>query len=299
MDGVKDKVVVITGASSGFGKGTALELARRGARVVLAARRDDLLDELAIDCRSVGGDAIAIPTDVSEREQVASLARETLVRLGRIDVWINNAGVSALGYFTKVPLDLHEQVVRTTLLGTIFGSYVAWEQFERERRGTLINVASELGLHTVPYMSTYTAAKHGVVGLGQTLRQEAKDLELEDVHVCTVMPTAHDTPFFDHEANFTGHEVRPPEPLHDPQDVVDVLVALCTNPRDEKIVGGDGLVKVAMKRLLPAVAEAMATKQMHKTQFEDAPRAPTTRGAVEAPTPIGTEVSAGRRNARD
>jgi hypothetical protein len=89
--------------------------------------------------------------------------------------------------------------------------------------------------------------------------------------------------------------VRAPEPLHDPQEVVDALVALCTNPKDEKIVGADGVVKITMKKLLPRVAESMATKQMHKTQFEDSPPAPSSRGAVDAPSPIGTEVSAGRR----
>jgi hypothetical protein len=158
----------------------------------------------------------------------------------------------------------------------------------------LINMASELGKHTVPFMSSYTASKHGVVGLSQVLQQEAKEAKLDDVHVCIVMPTAHDTPFFDHEANFTGHEVRAPEPLHDPQEVIDALVALCKDPRDEKIVGADGVVKIAMKRLLPGAAESMATRQMYKTQFEDAPPAPTTRGAVEAPTPIGEDVRAGR-----
>ncbi len=294
MEDLHGKVIVITGASSGFGKGTALELARQGARLVLAARRDELLDELALECKAAGGDAIAIATDVSDREEMLNLAREALGELGRIDIWINNAGVGALGRFTEVPLDIHEQVVKTDLLGTIYGSYVAWEQFLQQGRGTLINVASELGKHTVPYMSSYTASKHGVVGLSQVLQQEAKDAKLDDVHVCIVMPTAHDTPFFDHEANYTGHEVRAPEPLHDPQEVVDALVALCRNPKDEKIVGADGVVKIAMKRLMPGAAESMATKQMHKTQFEDAPPAPSTRGAVEAPTPIGEDVSAGR-----
>jgi short-subunit dehydrogenase len=294
MGDLQGKVIVITGASSGFGKGTALALANEGAHLVLAARRDQLLDDLAMECKAAGGKASAIATDVSDREEVLNLAREALVEMGRIDIWINNAGVGAVGRFTQVPLDIHEQVVKTDLLGTIYGSYVAWEQFLKQGKGTLINVASELGKHTVPYMSSYTAAKHGVVGLSQVLQQEATDAKLDHVRVCIVMPTAHDTPFFDHEANFTGHEVRAPEPLHDPQEVVDALVALCRNPRDEKIVGGDGVVKIAMKRLLPGAAESMATKQMHKTQLEDAPPAPTTRGAVEAPTPIGEDVSAGR-----
>jgi NAD(P)-dependent dehydrogenase (short-subunit alcohol dehydrogenase family) len=122
MEDLQGKVIVITGASSGFGKGTGLALANEGARLVLAARRDELLDDLAMECKAAGGDATAIATDVSDREEVLNLARETLAELGRIDIWINNAGVGALGRFSEVPLDLHEQVVKTNLLGTIYGS---------------------------------------------------------------------------------------------------------------------------------------------------------------------------------
>jgi short-subunit dehydrogenase len=186
-------------------------------------------------------------------------------------------------------------VIATDLLGTLYGSYFAFRHFLAQDSGVLINVASELGKHSVPYYASYVAAKHGVVGLGEALRQELDQNGIHNVHVCTVLPTAHDTPFFDHAANYTGHAVAAPTPLHDPQKVVDTLVRLACNPKDEEIVGGDGVVKILMKAVAPGVAEKMAARVMHRTQMEKPPPAPDSPGAVRAPTAIGTEVSAGRK----
>lgn len=290
------KVVVLTGASSGFGKGAAVEFARAHAKVVLAARREELLDDLANECSAEGGDALAVPTDVSIRADVEHLCATALEAFGRIDVWINNAGVGALGRFERVPLDVHEQVIATNLYGTLYGSYVAYRQFLAQGGGVLINIASELGFATVPYYSSYSAAKHGVVGLAGALRQEVKQNRIEGVHICTIMPTAHDTPFFDHAANYTGHEVTPPKPLHDPQHVVDAIVRIARDPEDKQIVGADGVAKLVMANVLPGVSEKMGAKQMHKTQMEKPPPAGDSPGAVRAPMREGTGVSAGRRD---
>jgi NAD(P)-dependent dehydrogenase (short-subunit alcohol dehydrogenase family) len=267
------KVVVITGASSGFGKGVACRFAELGAYLVLSARRADLLAELAEHCIALGGRAIPMPADVSSRVEVERLAEAAVREYGRIDVWVNNAGVGALGRFERIPLEDHEQVIATNLMGTLYGSYYAYRQFLKQRAGVLINVSSELGGHTVPYYSSYAAAKHGVVGLGDSLRQEVRQAGHEEIHVCTVMPAAHDTPFFDHAANYTGHEIQAPKPLHDPNDVVDTIVRLAVDPKDRDI----------------------AAKQVHKMQMEDAPPAADSPNALRRPMREGTEVSAGRR----
>jgi NAD(P)-dependent dehydrogenase (short-subunit alcohol dehydrogenase family) len=294
-EGLAGKSIVVTGASSGFGRGAALEFAKDGAHVVLAARRAELLERLVTECEGLGGRAIAVPTDVSRRDDVERLAERAVAAFGRIDVWINDAGVGALGRFEDVPLEDHVQVVATDLLGTIAGSYVAYKCFLEQGAGILVNVASELGRYTVPYYASYAAAKHGVVGLSQALRQEIELEGHEGIHVCLVMPSAHDTPFFDHVANYTGREVRPPKPLHDPEDVVETLVRLARDPKDEEIVGGDGVVKVLLKRLAPGVQEHLAARLLHKTQMEDPPPARDSPGAVRAPMEAGTGVSAGRR----
>jgi len=289
------RTVVITGASSGFGRGAALRFAREGANLVLAARRADLLEELVAECAHIGGMAIAVPTDVSKADEVERLADTALREMGRIDVWVNDAGVGAIGPFERIPLADHQQVIATDLLGTLYGSWFAYRHFLERGHGVLINIASELGAHASPYYTSYTAAKHGVVGLCESLRQEIDARELDDdIHVCTVLPTAHDTPFFEHAANYSGHEVKPPKPLHDPDEVVDAIVALAKDPKNSKIVGGDGPVKIFTKNLMPRVAEKMSTKQMHKNVV-DAPPAADSPGAARRPTRHGRTVDAGNR----
>src|SRR5438477_12601323 len=112
------KVVVVTGASSGFGKGAARKFAELGASVVLAARRDDLLTEIAQECKSAGSPALAVPTDVTQQTDVENLRRRAISEFGRIDVWVNNAGAGAIGRFEDVPLADHIKVIETDLMGT-------------------------------------------------------------------------------------------------------------------------------------------------------------------------------------
>jgi short-subunit dehydrogenase len=293
---LQGKVVVITGASSGFGRGAALAFATRGCNLVLAARREGALDEVARECEHHGVKAIPLPTDVSEYAQVAALASVARETFSRIDIWVNDAGVGAIGRFEDIPLLDHIQVLATNLNGTLYGCYYAYRQMLDQGQGTLINIASELGKHTVPYYSSYTAAKHGVVGLSASLRQEiSQGPHAGYIHVCTILPTAHDTPFFDHAANYSGHEIQAPNPLHDPLEVVEAIVAVAEEPDNERIVGGDGLLKVAMRSLMPAVAERADARFMHRTQYENAPEGPDSAGAVQIPVAEGTEVSAGRR----
>ena len=172
-----ERTIVITGASSGFGKGVARRLAEQGAKLVLVARRTDLIEALANEC----GNA-------NEVERVSNAA---LVQFGGYDAWINDAGVAALGFFDEIPLEDHHRVVQTNLLGVINGSHCALHQFRRQGHGTLINIASVLGKVPAPYYASYVATKFGVVGLGAALRQELRASgENESIHVCTVMPGA-------------------------------------------------------------------------------------------------------------
>ena len=112
------------------------------------------------------------------------------------------------------------------------------------------------------------------------------------------MPTAHDTPFFDHLANYSGRQVQAPSPLHDPQNVIDALVGLARNPKDQKIVGADGIAKILLKNVAPRTQEKLGARQIHKAQMEDAPAAPETDGAVLSPIPIGTAIRGGRMEQR-
>jgi len=290
---LEGKVIVITGASSGFGKGAALKFAGLGASVVLAARRDSLLEEIAREIESASGKALVVHTDVSRREEVEALAQAAINQFGRIDVWVNNAGGGALGLFEEVPLGDHVQVIETDLLGTLYGSYFALRQFKGQGNGTLINVASVIGKVPAPYFASYAAAKHGVVGLSAAIRLELKENGIKDIHVCTVMPTSMDTPFFEHAANYTGHKAVPIPPVYDPQEVVDVIVALATEPKDEVAVGTAGVAAVLSHNIAPGLTNAMMGKQTHTAQMEKAEPAPETEGSLKEPSLSGTGVSGG------
>ncbi len=288
---IKEKVVVITGASSGFGKGVARKLSAEGAHVVLAARRTELLDDLV---RETGGLGLAVTTDVSKEQDVEQLARAAVSKFGRIDVWINNAGVGALGRFEDIPLKDHVRLVETNLIGVIQGSHFAMRQFRNQGSGTLINIGSIAGKIGTPYYASYSATKFGVVGLGSALQQELRRNRVDTIHVSTVIPMAVDTPFFEHAANYTGHSPRA-YPIYDAQVVVDAIVDLVRDPQDEVIVGGMNKMSLFFYRLFPGVMENMYGSTLHKAQMQDAPPAPPTAGSLHQPMSTGTGVGGGMR----
>ncbi len=136
---VGDAVVVITGASSGIGRATALAFARRGATVVVAARREQALRGVATECEQLGGRALAVPTDVTDEAAVRSLARRAVESFGRVDVWVNNAAVGLFGRFEDTPLEAYRRVIETNLFGYIYGARAALPIFREQGSGVLIN----------------------------------------------------------------------------------------------------------------------------------------------------------------
>ena len=155
-------------------------------------------------------------------------------------------------------------------------------------------MASALGKVPAPYYATYDATKFAVVGLSAALRQEIDQSEDKDIHVCTVMPMACDTPFFEHTSNYTGHEVKPVPPLYDPEKVVEAVVELCETPEDEVVVGGAGKLAVAMHGLMPGSLEKIMGAHTHSFTIEKAGPAPPSPGAVHVPSE-DHRVQAGRK----
>jgi len=285
---------VITGASSGFGKGASLRFARQGASVVLAARRGELLEEVARECDPDRNRTLAVPTDVGKQDEVAKLARDAIDKFGKIDVWVNNAGAGAVGRFTDVPLQEHVKVIETDLLGTLYGSYFAMEHFRRRGEGCLINISSVIGKVPSPYFTSYAAAKHGVIGLSTSIRQELTEDKLDDrIHVCVVMPTTFDTPFFEHASGHTDHEVSPIPPIYDPEEVIETIVRLAAEPENEVSVGTMAKIANFSHHFAPRVIEAQMRKETRKAEFDDAKRAPQTEGSLMEPQPTGTSVRGG------
>jgi NAD(P)-dependent dehydrogenase (short-subunit alcohol dehydrogenase family) len=229
------QVVVLTGASSGIGRATALAFADAGARLVLAARGREALGTVAAECRTAGANVLAVPVDVTDAAAMRQLAQEAIRHFGAVDVWINNVGVGAIGRFDLTPIESHRRVIEANLMGHLHGAHAVLPHFRERGRGILINMISIGGFVPAPYAAAYTASKFGLRGLSESLRAELSDAP--DIHVCEVYPTFVDTPGVSHGANYTGHRVRPTPPLVDPRRVAAVLVSLARSPRPSVQIG--------------------------------------------------------------
>ncbi|MBB3222324.1 SDR family NAD(P)-dependent oxidoreductase [Pseudoduganella umbonata] len=291
---VAGKTYVITGASSGFGKGVALELAAMRANVVLAARRTDALQAVAAEATARGGSALAVTTDVSRPDEVQRLLDAAVARFGRVDVWINNAAVGAIGVFDTVAVEDHARIVDVNLKGLIYGSHVALRQFRRQGAGTLVNIGSVESVIPQAYHASYSATKAATLSLGRSLNEELRLTGAGNIAVATVLPWATDTPFFNHAANYSGGTPRMPL-MDEPQKVVDAIVWISVNPQEELAVGWKAKTAYAGARLAPDLAERAAASAAHRYQFETAPPAPVTSGALHQPMAGTTGVDGGHR----
>jgi short-subunit dehydrogenase len=293
---IAGKTYVITGASSGFGRGVVLRLAALKANVVLAARRTDVLNEVARQATAAGGTPLVVTTDVSNAQDVQKLADAAVQRFGRIDVWINNAAVGAIGTFDSIPVEDHARVVDVNLKGVIFGSHAALKQFRKQRAGVLINVGSVESEVPQAYHASYSATKAAVLSLGRTLNEELRLAGLRGpIEVATVMPWAADTPFFDHAANYTGRTAR--MPAMDPAEkVVDYIVHASVDPSEEVPAGWKARGAIWSHHIAPDLTERVSANIAHKSQMENAPAGqPPTKGSLYQPMPGGTGVDGGVR----
>ncbi len=288
-DPLNNKVIVIIGASSGFGKGTALVASKRGAHVIVAARRIELLNQLAKDC---GNDAIAVQTDISDSDQVENLAAITLKKFGHIDIWINDVGVGAIGRFDEIPMKDHSRMIDVNLKGIVYGSHVAIRQFKKQNYGTLINLGSIDSEVPLAYMASYSATKAGVLSLGKALNEELRLAHFKRIKVSTILPWAVDTPWWDHSANYSGGTPRMGH-MDDPDKVVKAIIKACIHPKEVIAVGWKAQGTYKAHRLMPNITERVAGDAAHKYQIKEAPQAPNTHGTLFEPMQSGTGIDGG------
>jgi short-subunit dehydrogenase len=289
---LSEAVVVITGPTSGIGRASALRFAEAGATLVLGARREDALQEVAHECERRGARALAIPTDVSSEEQVQRLARQAVEAFGRIDVWVNNAAVTLFARVEDAPTDAVRKVLETNLFGYLYGARAVLPVFREQGSGVLINVDSVVGATPQPYTSAYVISKAGIRALADCLRMELSLDDAPDIHVCTVLPASIDTPFFQHAANYTGRAVKPLPPVYPADRVASAIVRLARRPRREVFVGSAGRMLAAQRALMPGTYERAASRSIDRHHLEDRPAAPTS-GNLFAPSNDGMRVSGG------
>jgi short-subunit dehydrogenase len=287
---IAGKTYVVTGAASGLGKGVALELGRHRANVVLAGREAEPLDAVAVRIAANGGTPLVVVTDVAEADQVQNLAARTVEKFGHIDVWINNAGVGAIGRFEEIPLKDHSRVVDVNLKGVIYGSHAALRQFRQQRNGVLLNIGSIESEIPLALHASYAATKGAVLNLGRALNEEIRmSPHNRNVQVVTVMPWAVDTPFFEHAANYTGRTARMALP-DSPEKVVAAIVRASLHPKEEVAVGWKAKAAYASHRIAPDFSERLSAIVVKKQQLDLAAPGPESAGALHSPANVVTTV---------
>ncbi len=285
--------VVITGASSGIGQATAEAFARKGARLVLVARDADAIEAVAQDCRDLGAESMAIAADITDAVAVAEVAQRAADFGGGIDVWVSNVGAGAVGAFHEVPLEAHEQVVRTNLIGHMNDAHAVLPFFLRQRRGVFVNMISLGGFAAAPYAAAYSASKFGLRGLGEALRGELH--HEPDIHVCDIYPSFVDTPGISHGANYTGRELSAPPPVLDARRVADAIVDLAERPRPTTMLGAP----TTLIRLAHAVSPELTTRAMAlflESYFRRAPRTAVAPGNLFRPARQPGGIDGGLRS---
>lgn len=284
---VDEQVMLITGATSGIGLVTARMAAERGARVMLVARDGDALARIVREIEAAGGKADFAIADVGDLRDVQRAATKAVERFGRIDTWVNVAGVAIYGKLLDTPMDEHEQLLRTNYIGTVHGCLTAVEYLQREG-GALISIGSIVSDIPTPGMGAYAASKHAVKGYVDSLRIEIEGDRLP-ISVTLIKPSGIDTPVGDHAANHLDGAPLVPPPVYAPELVAEAILDAAQHPRRDVTVGGMGRLQVLAAQHFPAALDRLGPKLLPFLRDPDTPR--TAANNLAAPRDNGRERS--------
>ena len=254
---LSEQVILITGASSGIGLVTARAAAARGAKVLLVARDREALQRVADDIVRAGGAADVAVADVGDANQVAAAAERAIERWGRIDTWVNDAGVGIVAKLVETPVAEHHRIFRTNYFGVVNGATVAARHL-RENGGALITVASVASDVPAPMLGAYSATKHAVKAFVGTLRMELL-ADAAPISVTLIKPSGIDTPFALHSANHAAGGARIPKPVYAPDLVADAILDAAERPRRDVTVGGAGRLQALLGTHFPALLDRLSS----------------------------------------
>ncbi|MBD0388933.1 MAG: SDR family oxidoreductase, partial [Nostoc sp. C3-bin3] len=233
---INQQVVSVVGASSGIGRITALEFARRGAKVVVSARGESKLKSLVEEIRSFGGEATYIVADVEVFDQVKAIADKTVEVYGRLDTWVHVPAIGIFATFDNTTPEEFKHVIDVDLMGQVYGAMAALPHLKREGRGALIHVSSVEGTRSLPYQSAYSAAKHGVEGFIEAMRVELQH-EKWPISVTSVKPGVINSPFWNNGRTKLGVKPAGIPPYYEPKLVADAILHVSEHPTRDYLVG--------------------------------------------------------------
>jgi short-subunit dehydrogenase len=279
---INEQVIVITGASSGIGLTTARMAAEQGARLVLAARNGEALDQLASELRRQGAQVATVAADVGSAPDVERIAQAAIERFGRIDTWVNNAGVGTFGRLEEVSLEDHQRLFQTNFWGVVNGSLEAVKRMKQRGGGALINLGSEVSERSVPLQGMYAASKHAVKAFTDALRMEMEK-EGAPISVTLVRPAAIDTLFVVHAKNYMDKEAALPPPVYAPEIVAKAILYCAQHPKRDVFVGGASKVVSSSSAAMPRALDHFMNATMWRQQKSKVDKAPGRRDALHAP----------------
>ncbi|KQQ89005.1 SDR family oxidoreductase [Massilia sp. Leaf139] len=284
---INEQVIVITGASSGIGLTTARMAADQGAKLVLAARNGDALDQLASELRRQGCQVATVAADVGNVADVERIGQTAFERYGRIDTWVNNAGVGTFGRLEEVSMEDHQRLFQTNFWGVVNGSLEAVRRMKQRGGGALINVGSEVSDAPVPLQGMYSASKHAVKAFTDSLRME---LQKEDapISVSLIKPAAIDTLFAVHAKNYMDKEAALPPPVYAPEIVAKAILHCASHPKREVFVGGASKFISASRARMPRLTDSFVRTTMFSQQKSKFDKMPGRPDALHAPDPTHT-----------
>ena len=249
------KVVVVTGASAGVGRATAVEFGRRGNKVALLARGERGLEAAAKEVEAAGGTALTVVTDVADYDQVEAAAARVEAELGPIDVWVNNAFSAVFAPFTKISMEEFHRTTDVTYLGYVHGTKAALDRMIPRNRGTLVHIGSALSYRGIPLQSAYCGAKHAIQGFHESLRCELLH-DHTNIHTTMVQLPAVNTPQFDWVLNKLPEHPQPVPPIFQPEVIARQVAYAADHPqRREYVVGGSAVATILGNRVAAGVLD--------------------------------------------
>lgn len=293
LKNIEAQVLVVTGATSGIGLATAQAAVRRGASVVLTARNAETLARITAELCAAGGRAVAVAADVADVRAVERVRDEALSAFGRIDTWINNAGVSIYGKLHEVPLDEARRLFETNFWGVVHGCRVAVPVL-REHGGAIVNVASVLADRAIPNQGMYCASKHAIKGYTDALRMEIEMQELP-ISVSLIKPSAIATPYAEHARNHFDVQAKNPGLLYAPELVADVILHCATHRERDVVVGGIGKLLSIAGWLAPRLTDRLMALTMERMQRTREPKRADEENLHAAPPREGKTRGRGQR----